>query len=79
MDYGLFAQHASYVRNALVWCTQSIYSKYEYLEQIYFDAAGLQDTIDTNSTKKSRDYIVIEGYHVADYKEQPHIYAEEQD
>jgi len=27
MDYSLFEKHAAYVRNALVWCTQGIYSK----------------------------------------------------
>ena len=78
MDYELFAKHAAYVRNALVWCTQGIYSVYDYLERIYFDAAGLLDDQPEQTTSKQKDYSVIEGYRVADYKEQPHTYAEEQ-
>ena len=34
LDYNLFVDNSSYVRNALVWCTQGIYSIYEYLERI---------------------------------------------
>lgn len=77
LDYVLFAKYAAYVRNALVWCTQGIYSKYEYLEKIYFDAAGLMDDMPTVTTSNGKDYSVIEGYRVADYREQPHIYAED--
>lgn len=79
LDYELFAKNAAYVRNALVWCTQGIYSIYDYLEQIYFDAAGLLDTQPEQAVSKQKDYSVIEGYHVAAYKEQPHIYAEDLD
>ena len=79
LDYALFAKHAAYVRNALVWCTQGIYSKYEYLERIYFDAAGLLDDAPERTATTKKDYSVIEGYKVADYKEQPHAYAEEAD
>lgn len=43
MDYSLFEKHTAYVRNALAWCAQGMYSKYEYLENIYYDAAGLLD------------------------------------
>lgn len=78
LDYELFAMHAAYVRNALVWCTQGIYSKYEYLERIYFDAAGLLDAVPIQEITKTKDYSVIEGYRVADYKEQPHTYAGEE-
>ena len=77
LDYELFADHAAYVRNALVWCTQGIYSIYDYLERIYFDAAGLLDEQPKQTTSKQKDYSVIEGYRVADYKEQPHTYAED--
>lgn len=79
LDYELFAKNAAYVRNALVWCTQGIYSIYDYLEQIYFDAAGLLDDQPEQDESKQKDYSVIEGYHVAEYKEQPHIYAEDID
>ena len=78
LDYELFAKHVAYVRNALVWCTQGIYSVYDYLERIYYDAAGLLDDQPEQTTSKQKDYSVIEGYRVADYKEQPHTYAEEQ-
>lgn len=77
LDYELFAGHAAYVRNALVWCTQGIYSIYDYLERIYFDAAGLLDDQTEQTVSKQKDYSVIEGYRVADYKEQPHTYAED--
>ena len=79
LDYALFAKHAAYVRNALVWCTQGIYSKYEYLERIYFDAAGLLDDAPAQMVVTKKDYSVIDGYKVADYKEQPHTYAEDAD
>lgn len=77
LDYELFARHAAYVRNALVWCTQGIYSIYDYLERIYYDAAGLLDAEPDPNSVNQKDYSVIEGYRVADYKEQPHTYAEE--
>lgn len=77
LDHALFSKHASYVRNALVWCTQGIYSKYHYLEEIYYDAAGLLDSAHDTSESKPKDYSKIGSYHVENYKEQPHIYAEE--
>lgn len=78
LDYELFADNAAYVRNALVWCTQGIYSIYDYLERIYFDAAGLLDNHLEQTVDKEKNYSVIEGYRVADYKEQPHICVEDQ-
>lgn len=77
LDYELFAEHAAYVRNALVWCTQGIYSIYDYLERIYFDAAGLLDDQPERMAGTKKDYSMIEGYKVVDYKEQPHVYAED--
>lgn len=79
LDYDVFAQHAAYVRNALVWCTQGIYSIYDYLERIYFDAAGLLDEQPEQTAANQKNYDLIEGYRVSDYKEQPHTYAEEAD
>lgn len=79
LDYELFAQRAAYVRNALVWCTQGIYSIYDYLERIYFDAAGLLDEQPEQTAANQKNYDLIEGYRVSDYKEQPHTYAEEAD
>ena len=79
LDYDLFAEHAAYVRNALVWCTQGMYSKYEYLENIYYDAAGLLNDELESKSEKTRDYSVLGDYQVSDYREQPHIYADNDD
>lgn len=76
LDYDLFAQHSAYVRNALVWCTQGIYSKYEYLENIYYDAAGLLDDEPNAKPSKPKDYSVLGDYHISNYQEQPHIYTD---
>ena len=48
-----------------------------YLERIYFDAAGLLDDAPEQTVATKKDYAMIEGYRVADYKEQPHIYVKE--
>lgn len=77
MDYSLFEKHAAYVRNALVWCTQGIYSKFEYLERIYFDAAGLLENEPGTSVSNNNDYSALGDYHVSNYKEQPHLYSED--
>lgn len=74
-DHELFKDNASYVRNALVWCSQGIYSKYEYLERIFFDAilhkeVGKKEVMKNSETK----YEKIGDYSVKDYVEQPHIY-----
>ena len=79
LDYDLFTEHAAYVRNALVWCTQGMYSKYEYLENIYYDAAGLLGDEPETEPEKSRDYSVLGDYRVSNYQEQPHIYADRND
>ncbi len=75
VDHELFRIHASYVRNALVWASQGIYSKYEYLERIFYDAilheaAGAEES----HTGGDGQYERIEGYRVKDYKERPHEY-----
>ena len=77
IDYSLFEKHAAYVRNALVWASQGIYSKHEYLERIFFDAAGLASSGHAHDTVASNGYTHIEGYYVADYKEQPHMYLDD--
>ena len=74
IDYTLFEQHASYVRNALVWCTQGIYSRFEYLETIYYDAAGLLNKMPEDNHANNRDYSMLGNYNVSNYKEQPHLY-----
>jgi cell filamentation protein len=79
IDYSLFEKHAGYVRNALVWGAQGMYSKHEFLERIFFDAAGLKADAGNPDTIVPNDYTHIEGYYVADYKEQPHIYINDED
>lgn len=77
LDYEIFKKHAAYVRNSLVWCCQGIYSKFEYLEKIYYDAAGMLEAFDDLKHKaETKDYTVVNGYYVADYKEMPHEYDE---
>jgi len=77
LDSSLLEEHAAYVRNALVWASQGIYSKYEYLERIFYDAAGELFTGGETDVSIHKDYTHIEGYYVADYTEQPHFYTEE--
>ena len=75
VNHELFKEHSSYVRNALVWCTQGIYSKFEYLEKIFFDAI-LHESADTETESSGSDskYERIGEYKVKDYKELPHEY-----
>ena len=75
VNHELFKQHSSYVRNALVWCTQGIYSKYEYLEKIFFDAIlheRAEEAAEANDGETK--YEKIGEYAVKDYKERPHEY-----
>ncbi len=72
----LFQENCAYVRNALVWASQGIYSKCEYLERIFFDAM-LDDTTDANAQSTSGGaYEMIGDYKVKDYIERPHAYVE---
>jgi len=77
IDHVLFEQNASYVRNSLVWASQGIYSKFEYLENIFYDAAGIEDIDTGNISTTPKDYAKIGDYNVADYKETPHVYLDE--
>ncbi len=78
VNHELFKTNSAYVRNALVWASQGIYSKYEYLERIFFDAIlGEKEENETDNTgNKSEKYSTIGDYKVKDYKEQPHKYSE---
>ena len=75
VNHELFKKNAAYVRNALVWCTQGIYSKYEYLERIFFDAI-LHERVSQGADAKDNEsaYEKIGDYAVKDYKERPHEY-----
>jgi len=79
LEYSLFEKHAAYVRNAPVWASQGMYSKHEYLERIFYDAAGVQPIDNGIDASIHKDYTHIEGYYIVDYTEQPHIYVEEAD
>ena len=73
----MFKEYAAYVRNALVWCCQDIYSKYEYFEKIFFDAILPEEVVsDMNEARSSSNYEKIGDYKVKDYKEQPHQYKQ---
>ena len=76
VKHELFKVHSAYVRNALVWASQGIYSKYEYLEKIFFDAM-LDDDISADiAESKDSKYEMIGDYKVKDYIERPHEYVE---
>ena len=78
VEYEMFKTNSAYVRNALVWAFQGIYSKYEYLERIFFDAIlGKDNETNTFTETKSSKYDTIGEYKVKDYKERPHEYTEE--
>lgn len=78
VEHELFQLNAAYVRNALVWASQGIYSKYEYLERIFFDAV-LHDaaTNADNLPGSAKKYDQIGDYRVKDYKERPHEYVDD--
>lgn len=77
VNHELFKVNSAYVRNSLVWASQGIYSKYEYLERIFFDAI-LSEDINSPDTKitKSGKYAALGDYKVEDYVERPHIYED---
>lgn len=78
VEHQLFKTNAAYVRNALVWASQGIYSKYEYLERIFFDAIlGEENDPHSPAQTKANKYDTIGEYSVKDYKERPHEYTEE--
>ncbi|MEG0292108.1 MAG: Fic family protein [Anaerovoracaceae bacterium] len=74
----LFKIHSAYTRNALVWASQGIYSKHEYLEQIFIDAI-LGDSLneDDVSATVAGKYESIGKYNVKDYVERQHEYVKE--
>ena len=77
VEHELFKNNSAYVRNTLVWASQGIYSKYEYLERIFFDAIlGEDNETNTLSGTQADKYADIGEYKVKDYKEKPHEYTE---
>lgn len=78
VNHELFKTHSAYVRNALVWASQGIYSKHEYLERIFADAI-LGDSLneDDVSATVAGNYESIGEYKVKEYVERPHEYVKE--
>jgi cell filamentation protein len=75
VDHELFKEHSSYVRNALVWASQGMYSEYQYIERIFFDAILHEDNASEDITSdNSSKYEKIGDYRVKDYVERPHEY-----
>ena len=77
VNHELFRTHSAYVRSALVWASQGIYAKYEYLERIFFDAI-LHDELTSDETDAPANgkYEKVGDYLVRDYKERPHEYQD---
>ena len=78
VQHNLFKIHSSYVRNSLVWASQGIYSKPEYLERIFFDAI-LDDNLTNRQLTNSinTNYESIGNYKIKDYIVRPHEYLDE--
>jgi cell filamentation protein len=78
VEHELFKTHSAYVRSALVWASQGIYSRYEYLERILFDAILHQEVAtDEGIIPQHQKYEKIGDYDVKDYIEQPHEYRDD--
>lgn len=78
VNHELFKTHSAYVRNALVWASQGMYSKHEYLERIFADAI-LDEKLNGNEASPSTSikYESIGEYKVKDYVERPHKYVKD--
>ncbi len=77
VNHELFKVHPEYVRNALVWASQGMYAKHEYLERIFFDAILHEAANQEESPARGADqYQHIGDYNVREYQEQPHAYVE---
>lgn len=75
VNHELFKEHSSYVRNALVWASQGMYSEYQYIERIFFDAILHEDhSTEEIASSKSEKYEKIGDYKVKNYVERPHEY-----
>ena len=77
VKHELFKVHSAYVRNSLVYASQGIYSKYEYLEKIFFDAMLDSNTGTDIEVSKDSKYEMIDDYKVKDYVKRRHEYVEE--
>lgn len=73
VNHELFKTYSAYVRNALVWASQGMYSKHEYLQQIFVEAI-LGDSLNNEeeSSFVAGKYENIGEYKIKDYVEHPH-------
>lgn len=76
VNHALFQEHAVYMRNALVWASQGMYAKHEYLERIFFDAILGGQGCDEIAETGTQPYTMLGDYCVKDSIERPHVYAE---
>jgi len=78
VNHELFKTHSAYLRNALVWASQGIYSKHEYLERIFTDAI-LGDSLNEEDVTAivARNYESIGEYKVKDYVVRPHEHVKD--
>ena len=78
VNHELFKTHSAYVRNALVWASQGMYSKHEYLERIFSDAilGDAHNNEEAHPTSAGR-YESIGKYDVKDYVDRPHKYVKD--
>lgn len=76
VNFELFKTYSLYVRNALVWASQGMYSKHEYLERIFANAI-LDDSLNENgvSAAVAGNYESIGEYKVKGYVERPHEFV----
>lgn len=79
VDHEIFNKNSAYVRNALVWASQGIYSRFEYLERIFFDAI-LHEYIgpEEQSPSNTEKYSKIGDYDLKDYKERQHEQSDDE-
>ncbi len=75
VDHNILKQNSSYVRNSFVMASIGIYSKFEYLDRIFFDTILHEDINEIyKENNNSSKYETIGNYNIKDYKEQPHEY-----
>lgn len=79
VDHSIFKDNSAYMRNALVWASLGIYSRYEYIDRIFFDAilhVSVESSVLTSSNTEK--YSTIGDYNLKDYKEQQHEHLEDE-
>ena len=78
LNNDLLKDKASFVRNALVVASQGIYSEYQYIENIFLDAAGLDNDEGSSATSDDNEkYKLINNYDISKYEERPHAYIDD--